>query len=117
MPKFAVNICGGNDLVFGFKSLMWAIRNLRCSFYIKSRLSNQGYDCSKSKRNNLKTTNNFTVRYSNDGITLMIGLLNESDWKIQKREPYQKYKDYEYVINQALESVQTIGERLNEKNK
>ena len=26
----------------------------------------------------------------------MIGLLNESDWKIQKREPYQKYKDYEY---------------------
>lgn len=47
----------------------------------------------------------------------MIGLLNESDWKTQKREPYQKYKDYEYVINQALESVQTIGERLNEKNK
>ena len=45
----------------------------------------------------------------------MIGLLNESDWKIQKREPYQKYKDYEYVINQALESVQTIGERLNDK--
>ena len=27
----------------------------------------------------------------------MIGLLNESDWKIQKREPYQKYKDYEIL--------------------
>lgn len=115
MPKFAVNICGGNDLVFGFKSLMLAIRNLRCSFYIKSRLSNQGYDCSKSKRNNLKQPIILLSDIAVDRITLMIGLLNESDWKIQKREPYQKYKDYEYVINQALESVQTIGERLNDK--
>lgn len=45
----------------------------------------------------------------------MITLLNESDWKIQKREPYQKYKDYGNVITQALESVQIIGEKINNK--
>ncbi|MDC5166600.1 DUF1911 domain-containing protein [Acinetobacter baumannii] len=45
----------------------------------------------------------------------MISLLNEKDWKNLRREPYQKYKDYEYTVSQALESVQTIGERLDDK--
>ena len=39
----------------------------------------------------------------------MIGLLNESDWKIQKREPYQKYKDYEYVI---MNRTGFVGDQL-----
>lgn len=42
-------------------------------------------------------------------------LLNKDDWESLRREPYQKYKDYEYTVSQALESVQTIGERLDDK--
>ena len=35
----------------------------------------------------------------------MIRLLNESDWKTQKREPYQKYKDYKEICSSAIEGI------------
>ena len=43
-------------------------------------------------------------------------LLSKSDWESLRREPYQKFKDYEYTIKQALESTLTIAERLNDKD-
>ncbi len=43
----------------------------------------------------------------------MIGLLNESDWKIQKRESYQKYKDYEMVVASAIEGIPITLETIN----
>ena len=46
----------------------------------------------------------------------MITLLNESSWKIQKREPYQKYKDYQMVISSALDGIPETIKPLNDEN-
>jgi hypothetical protein len=46
----------------------------------------------------------------------MITLLNESSWKIQKREPYQKYKDYQMVVSSALNGISETIKSLNEDN-
>ncbi|MEG0030160.1 PoNe immunity protein domain-containing protein [Acinetobacter sp.] len=43
----------------------------------------------------------------------MIRLLNESDWKIQRRESYQKYKDYEMVATSAIEGIPITLETIN----
>lgn len=46
----------------------------------------------------------------------MITLLNESSWKIQKREPYQKYKDYQMVVSSALDGIPETVKSLNDEN-
>ena len=46
----------------------------------------------------------------------MIILLNESDWKIQKREPYQKYIDYKMIVSSALDGIPETIRSLSNDN-
>nr|WP_252316551.1 PoNe immunity protein domain-containing protein [Acinetobacter baumannii] len=44
----------------------------------------------------------------------MITLLNEKDWKNLRREPYQKYKDYQMVVSSAIDGIPETMRSIND---